>query len=212
MIKPFDPDNTKLCNEDYLRDCFDNIIKEDNSLSNAEIFISEIESSVKEKYEEKSELEKAFFITKINALLSQNRKAHIMEETLYFLNNPKKNSSDYLIQFIEIIEAITNFHNSHLRKPEMKESKKLKWIGKPSHVGYLIGVLAEQGYIEAPKKPDGDTNYSEFARNILDVFEVKSHSFQSMAKYLNNDSEKYIETDTKFKSNNFFLPDKRNVS
>lgn len=90
-------------------------------------------------------------------------------------------------------------------------SNKLKWIGKPSQIGFIIGKLAEYGYIEPPTKKDGEINYTKFAELVLENFDV-STTGASLSKYLNSESEKGQEPARQFEKNNFYLPQSKEVS
>jgi hypothetical protein len=90
-------------------------------------------------------------------------------------------------------------------------SNKLKWIGKPSQIGFIIGKLAEYGYIEPPTKKDGEINYTKFAELVLENFNV-STTGASLSKYLNSESEKGQEPARQFEKNNFYLPQSKEVS
>lgn len=90
-------------------------------------------------------------------------------------------------------------------------SNKLNWIGKPSQIGFIIGKLAEYGYIEPPKKKDGEINYTKFAELVLENFNV-STTGASLSKYLNSESEKGQEPARQFEKNNFYLPQSKEVS
>lgn len=90
-------------------------------------------------------------------------------------------------------------------------SNKLNWIGKPSQIGFIIGKLAEYGYIEPPIKKDGEINYTKFAELVLENFNV-STTGASLSKYLNSESEKGQEPARQFEKNNFYLPQSKEVS
>lgn len=71
--------------------------------------------------------------------------------------------------------------------PEAMPDKPLKWVGKTAHLGYYMNALADAGYIDAPKKKNGDTNYNEFARQICKAFEFDGNNTASLAKNLSPD-------------------------
>lgn len=64
----------------------------------------------------------------------------------------------------------------------------LKWIGKPAQLGYVMHLLESNGYIDAPKKKDGEINYSEFARTIAKAFQFEGNNDGYLAKSLNPES------------------------
>jgi hypothetical protein len=49
-------------------------------------------------------------------------------------------------------------------------AKKLKWMGKPEHLGFIFLELASKGYIELPSTK-GDGSYSKYAQICFDMFE-----------------------------------------
>lgn len=65
---------------------------------------------------------------------------------------------------------------------------KLKWVGKPSQLGFIISELVQKGYIEAPIKTNGEINYNELSRTIKDTVNIDSTAL-TLAKALNPDSE-----------------------
>lgn len=88
---------------------------------------------------------------------------------------------------------------------------KIKWIGKPAQLGFILGTLADLNYIDAPKLKNGEINYTQFANLLLSVFDIKSTP-SSIAKYLNLESEKGQETSRRFKKHAFAIPHKNIVS
>ncbi|MGO2357346.1 MAG: hypothetical protein ACTH6S_03950 [Mesonia sp.] len=92
-----------------------------------------------------------------------------------------------------------------------EKSNKIKWSGKPSQLGYFVGILTSLDYMEAPKKSNGEINFSAFARQILENFEIETTP-GSLAKYLNIDSEKAQEIARKLKEDNFHIPHSKTIS
>lgn len=90
-------------------------------------------------------------------------------------------------------------------------TKKIKWIGKPSQLGYIIGSLAFLDYIETPKNKDGEINYTQFSKDLLAIFEIKTTP-QTLSKYLNLESEKSQEPKRKFEKEDFYIPNRKIVS
>lgn len=90
-------------------------------------------------------------------------------------------------------------------------NEKIKWIGKPSQLGFIIGKLADLGYIEAPKRPNGDINFTKFAALVSNTFDVDTTE-STLSKYLNLDSEKGSETARKFSDNGFDIPHIKQIS
>lgn len=91
------------------------------------------------------------------------------------------------------------------------DTKKIKWSGKASQFGFIMGTLADLSYIEAPKNHNGNINYKQFAKLLLEVYDVKTTQ-DSLEKYVNLESEKGQETVRKFKEYDFNIPHKNIVS
>ncbi|MCF6182124.1 hypothetical protein [Lutibacter sp.] len=127
------------------------------------------------------------------------------------LENLQQNAFSYasMLEAKKIIEYAEN------EKTKLDQShtvfKKIKWVGKPSQLGFIIGVLADLDYIEAPKRKSNDINYTQFAKQIKDVFEIKTTE-STLSKYLNLDSEKAQETKRKFEKENFHIPNRKIIS
>lgn len=92
-----------------------------------------------------------------------------------------------------------------------ENTEKIKWIGKPSQLGFIIGKLAELGYIDAPQKPNGDINFTQFAKLVNNTFNVETTE-ATLSKYLNLESEKGSETVRKFNDNGFDIPHIKQIS
>jgi hypothetical protein len=119
-----------------------------------------------------------------------------------------------MIEANKMIDFLESKKSNSLRSTmdiKTEDIKKIKWIGKPSQLGYIIGKLAELGYIEAPLKPNGDTNYNQFAKLVNNTFEVETTE-GTLSKYLNLDSEKGQETVRKFDDYGFNIPHIKEVS
>lgn len=66
--------------------------------------------------------------------------------------------------------------------PEIQgQSKKIKWLGNSSHLGYIIYQLANKGFIEFPNY-NGEINYTGLAERVLNAFEFKEN--EPNKKYL----------------------------
>jgi hypothetical protein len=89
--------------------------------------------------------------------------------------------------------------------------EKIKWIGKPSQLGFIIGKLAELGYIETPERQTGDINYTQLAKLVKNTFDVETTE-ATLSKYLNLESEKGSETARKFNENGFNIPHVKTIS
>lgn len=99
--------------------------------------------------------------------------------------------------------------DSVLKKKD--SSKKLKWAGGPSQLGFIISNLVQLGYIESPLRKNGEINYTKLAESVKETFEIDT-TVNSLTKYLNLDSEKGQETSRKFKANNFNVPHLKSIS
>jgi hypothetical protein len=113
-----------------------------------------------------------------------------------------------------IMDFIVNKRNNSISKPmevNTENEQKIKWIGKPSQLGFIIGKLAELGYIQAPEKPSGDINYTQFAKLVKNTFDVETTE-ATLSKYLNLESEKGSETVRKFHDNGFDIPHVKTIS
>jgi len=126
---------------------------------------------------------------------------------------------DLQISFFEYaakieVEGILAFLHNLIEKQSLTTNvkmKKIKWIGKPSQLGYLIGSLAELDYIETPKNKDGEINYTQFSKDLLEIFDIET-TYQSLSKYLNLNSEKSQEIKRRFEKEDFHIPDRKIVS
>ncbi|TKS57402.1 hypothetical protein [Mesohalobacter halotolerans] len=99
----------------------------------------------------------------------------------------------------------TEYDTSKSNNPISGNERKIEWIGGPSTLGYIIGYLAEYGYIDAPKKKGGDINYSAFAREVMNTFKIETTA-NTLQKYLNLDSEKSTEIKRKLENAKFYIP------
>lgn len=126
----------------------------------------------------------------------------------------------YYIYFCKYLtdDLITFFQNKkiiHIEKPleyqTIKKTEKIKWIGKPSQLGFIIGKLAELGYLDVPLRPTGEINFTQFAKLVNTTFDVGTTE-NTLSKYLNLESEKGQETNRKFNENGFNMPHIKEVS
>ena len=112
-----------------------------------------------------------------------------------------------MISFLESKKS-TSTNNALLQS---ETTEKVKWIGKPSQLGFIIGKLADLGYIEAPKHNNGEINFTKFAALVNNTFEVNTTN-NTLSKYLNLESEKGSETVRKFNDNGFDIPHLKTIS
>ncbi|WP_024772966.1 hypothetical protein [Aquimarina macrocephali] len=98
---------------------------------------------------------------------------------------------------------------------ELNDSKqlavKIKWLGKKTHIGYIFSNLAQEGYIDAPKSRNGETNYTAFAKLIKELFDVNV-SEGTLRKYLNPSDDKFDENKKTFEKQKYFLPNVKLVN
>lgn len=154
--------------------------------------------------------------------------SYIVDEEKYIISLSKKTEFlqdklkelGYSVDFYDDNKMNIKFQINKLPAPQnptessikhTSTDNKIKWSGKKAHLGFIIGTLADNGYIDAPKKPDGEINYSEFARLLLKHFECNTTP-ESLAKYLNTISEKSQEVERNFSNNDFKLPHSKRVS
>lgn len=119
-----------------------------------------------------------------------------------------------MIEANKMIDFLESKRNNSIRTPmdiNTENTKKIKWVGKPSQLGFIIGKLAELGYIEAPLKTNGDINYNQFSSLVKNTFEVETTE-GTLSKYLNHDCEKGQETVRKFEEYGFNIPHIKEVS
>ena len=90
-------------------------------------------------------------------------------------------------------------------------SGKIKWLGKKTHIGFILSSLMQEGYIEAPEQKNGDVNYTAFAKQIKSIFHVDI-STDSLRKYLNPDDDKFGENKKTFEKEEFLLPNIKRVN
>ncbi|WP_439152261.1 hypothetical protein [Winogradskyella sp.] len=116
-----------------------------------------------------------------------------------------------ITEFIESKSEKSNININPMKEEISEPISRLKWIGKPSQLGFIISSLVDLGYIEAPLKIDGEINYTQFAKLVNQTFDVNTTE-STLSKYLNTDSEKGQEPMRKFKQNGFNIPHIKTVS
>ncbi|MBC3759991.1 hypothetical protein H7U19_16380 [Hyunsoonleella sp. SJ7] len=84
-------------------------------------------------------------------------------------------------------------------------------VRKETHIGYVLSALAQEGYIEPPRLKSGEINYTAFAKQIKDLFEVDVAE-GTLRKYLNPEDDKFEENQRTFKKQNFHLPNVKLVN
>lgn len=162
----------------------------------------------------------------------RNRKFEIDEEVLKLIMSSgfKSNINIYIETLYERSQALSflpwslfnighTFVTQLLKVQEMvndlKDAKsvnsKIKWIGKKTHIGYILGTLAINGFIEAPKNKNGEINYTAYAKLIKQNFDVDVNE-DTLRKYLNPEDDKYDENKKSFDKAKFYMPNIIEVS
>lgn len=141
----------------------------------------------------------------LHELLNKSFKSISGDENLIKLRDLHREYYKYLLNIER--DKVLKYINNLILMVENKDdfSEKLIWIGKPSQLGYIIGNLAQLGYLEIPMHKSGDINFNQFARLVKQTFQVDTTE-ATLSKYLNIDSEKGQETDRKFKKLKFNIP------
>ncbi len=112
--------------------------------------------------------------------------------------------------FINILYNKIDEINEEMQNNEVAKEK-IEWSGKPSQLGFIFSKLAELDYIVPPKRDNGETNYTQFAKKILNIFKIKTTE-GTISKYLNSNEAKAQETQRNFDKANFNIPHKKEVS
>lgn len=112
---------------------------------------------------------------------------------------------------LEAEKMISFLESNYVNNQKSSENIKLKWIGKPSQLGFIIANLVDLGYLEAPLHKDGEINFTQLAKLVIETFEIESTE-NTLSKYLNLNSEKGQETIRKFQNNNFSIPHVKTIS
>lgn len=110
-------------------------------------------------------------------------------------------------QFINELEKIKNMMS---QIKDERSYTKIKWTGKQTHIGFIIGTLIDQGYIDAPKKNNGEINYTKLAIQIKQNFDVDVTD-ETLRKYLNPMDDKHQQSKTMFDKQNFHLPHSNSI-
>lgn len=143
---------------------------------------------------------------------SKNKKISFLTEKLRKEGWKIKMTGDvFLEHYDRTIPGEMYFEELPESEKSPNNTQKLKWIGKPAHLGYILGVLADSGFIDAPKRESGDINYTKFSKQVLNIFDIKTTE-NTLSKYLNTTTEKALETQRNFNKANFNIPNKKEVS
>lgn len=98
---------------------------------------------------------------------------------------------------------------------EIEDSKpaqsQIEWAGNTSQLGYIMGQLAQLGYINPKELHNGEINFTQFSKDLLNKFKLKT-TVGSLAAYLNINNNKAQETHRKFQKAKFNIPHKKEIS
>ncbi|NNF85109.1 MAG: hypothetical protein HKM26_01055 [Winogradskyella sp.] len=117
-----------------------------------------------------------------------------------------RNLKEDLEKRIEIVEEFIKKFGSGMINENL-----LTWKGKPSHLAYFISQFIEEGYIEAPKKDNGDINLQSLSNMLFNSFNFPMRpSAETFIKYGNIDNQnKYYKLNKRFNDNGFHIPNRK---
>ncbi|GEM_PF-2262812 len=98
-----------------------------------------------------------------------------------------------------------------IEEQQVSNHDKIKWSGKKTHIGFILGTLAAEGYIEPPRLKNGEINYTAFSKLIMRTFDIETNE-NTLRKYLNPSDEKYHENKVTFEKENYCLPNVKLVN
>ncbi len=167
------------------------------------------------KYDEEDNLQEIFEKIKENKTVQKVNSV----TSFYYLDHHIKRFKvlSYLpFYFYNITHSFINELNKIKKKIEEIKSEnlsieKMKWSGKKTHIGFILGQLALEGYIDPPRSTNGEINYTAFAKLIKELFDVDVN-VDTLRKYLNPGDEKFIENQNKFQKHQFSLPHVKEVT
>ena len=110
-----------------------------------------------------------------------------------------------------VLELIKIQQMLNALKEEKQVNPRIKWSGKKTHIGYILGNLALNGFIDAPKNKNGEINFTTYAKLIKQNFEVEVDQ-DTLRKYLNPEDDKYEENKKSFDKAKFNMPNIIEVS
>jgi hypothetical protein len=121
----------------------------------------------------------------------------------YHIVAVKKLDADLKQRKVLITDFVQKINLSEINS----EAPQIKWIGKPSHLAFLISQLIDEGYIDAPIKSNNEINYTKLSRMILHLFSFQEKpSIETIRKYLNSNDDKHISLKNSFDNSGFHLP------
>jgi hypothetical protein len=164
----------------------------DTIILNAQFSLSE------NGYFNKIELEDGFIETE-GIVKNEKYEYHIF----YHITAVKKIEADLKQRKVLITDFVEKFNHSEI----VSEVPRLKWIGKPSHLAFIIRTLVDEGYIESPKQHNKEINVSELSRQILNSFSVDVGTTENTMKvYTTSENDKYIKLKQNFDNQGFYIP------
>ncbi|MDO5978997.1 hypothetical protein [Flavivirga spongiicola] len=102
-----------------------------------------------------------------------------------------------LLDYIKMTESLKNNNNLNL----------LNWHGKPSHLAFFISQLIENGYIEAPKKENGEIHYKALAIEVQNSFKIRKEvKRETLSKFMSPDNEKNQSLKISFEKAEYYMP------
>lgn len=144
------------------------------------------------------ELDEGFFETDSGVILHRKYDYSFMQHYVAALHLQKD-----LAKRVSIINDFIE-----VRQNRRLGQEQLIWTGKPSHLAYFVAKFIEEGYIEPPRKGDGDINNKELSNVIHSTFRFESNkpSLETLNKYGNVDTDKYNKLNERFSNHGFHLP------
>jgi hypothetical protein len=135
-----------------------------------------------------------------------------------FLENHKQKTLSFLPlslsaignSFIKVLYSKITEIEEEIENSKPAQSQ-IEWLGKTSHLGYIMGQLADLDYINPTRLANGEINFTQFSKDVLNKFKIKA-TVGSLAAYLNITNSKAQETHRKFEKENFNIPHKKEVS
>lgn len=135
-----------------------------------------------------------------------------------FLKNHKEKTLSFLPlslsvignSFIKILYNKINEIEKEIENSKPAQSQ-IEWAGNTSQLGYIMGQLAQLGYINPKELHNGEINFTQFSKDLLNKFKLKT-TVGSLAAYLNINNNKAQETHRKFQKAKFNIPHKKEIS
>jgi len=139
------------------------------------------------------EINKIEKIEEINPLIYETRLTEGLKEDFEILTyiSEKRFSSnfekdEYFVKWSKELGDLKLLQHIVKREDQNKineTGKPLKWLGKVTHLGFVMRLLAESGFIEYPLVKSGELNASEYSKGIIKAFDFEG-SPETLAKSL----------------------------